>query len=188
VARSPTKRQGRPRAAAPATNAGARRLDGAAARVRNGAATLAVDKGGAMPIRSLRSIAASQRPVTFGADVPVVHVARTMRERQVSAAMVVSGTRLVGIFTERDALFRVLAEGRDPQTTSVGDVMTRDPQTIDPARPFVDALRMMHDGHFRHVPIVEDGRPIGMVSARDALHADFTELVEILATHETLRD
>jgi CBS domain-containing protein len=141
-----------------------------------------------MPIRSLRTIAAGQRPVLFPAETTVGEVARVMREREVSAAMVVEGSRLAGIFTERDALFRVLAAGRDPQRTAVGEVMTRDPHTIHPARPFVDALRMMHDGRFRHVPIVEDGRPIGMVSARDALHADFTELVEILATRETVRD
>jgi CBS domain-containing protein len=141
-----------------------------------------------MPIRSLRSIAESQKPTLFSAATPVNEVARTMRERQVSAAMIVAGSRLVGIFTERDALFRVLAADRDPRTTPVGEVMTRDPQTIGPERPFVDALRMMHDGRFRHVPIVEDGRPVGLVSVREALHADFTDLVDILATQEMVRD
>jgi CBS domain-containing protein len=141
-----------------------------------------------MPIRSLRSIAERQEPTLFSATTPVNEVARRMRERQVSAAMIVAGSRLVGIFTERDALFRVLAADRDPRTTPVGDVMTRDPQTISPERPFVDALRMMHDGRFRHVPIVEDGRPIGLVSVREALHADFTDLVDILATREMVRD
>jgi CBS domain-containing protein len=141
-----------------------------------------------MPIRSLRTIAESQKSALFPATTPVAEVARTMRERQVSAAMIVAGSRLVGIFTERDALFRVLAADRDPHTTPVGEVMTRDPQTISPERPFVDALRIMHDGHFRHVPIVEDGRPIGMVSVREALHADFTDLVDIIATREMVRD
>ena len=141
-----------------------------------------------MPIRSLRSIAESQKPTLFPATTLVAEVARTMRDRQVSAAMIIAGTRLVGIFTERDALFRVLAADRDPHITPVGEVMTRDPESIHPQRPFIDALRMMHDGRFRHVPIVEDGRPIGMVSVRDALHADFTDLVDILATREMVRD
>jgi CBS domain-containing protein len=141
-----------------------------------------------MPIRSLRTIAESQKPTLFPATTTVAEVARTMRERSVSAAMIVAGTRLVGIFTERDALFRVLAADRDPRSTPVGEVMTRDPETIHPERPFIDALRMMHDGRYRHVPIVEDGRPIGMVSVRDALHADFTDLVDILATREMVRD
>ncbi|GIK86355.1 MAG: CBS domain-containing protein [Burkholderiales bacterium] len=141
-----------------------------------------------MTIRSLRSIAARRPPTVFPVDALVSDVAKTLRERSVGAGMVVSGTRLVGIFTERDALFRVLAEGRDPRQTKVGDVMTRDPQTIHPDRPFVDALRMMHDGRFRHVPIVEDGRPIGMVSVREALHTDFTELIELIDTRDADRE
>jgi CBS domain-containing protein len=137
-----------------------------------------------MPIRSLRTIAARKPPTVFPVDALVSDVAQTLRVRQVGAGMIVEGGKLVGIFTERDALFRVLAEGRDPRSTRVGEVMTRDPQTVHPDRPFVDALRMMHDGRFRHVPIVEDGRPIGMVSVREALHSDFTDLVEIIDTRE----
>jgi CBS domain-containing protein len=141
-----------------------------------------------MSIRSLRSIAARRPPIVFPVDALVSDVAQTLRERQVGAGMVVAGGKLVGIFTERDALFRVLAEGRDPRTTRVGEVMTRDPQTIHPDRPFVDALRMMHDGRFRHVPIVEDGRPMGMVSVREALHTDFTELIDLIDTREVDRE
>jgi CBS domain-containing protein len=139
-----------------------------------------------MPIRSLRTIAARRPPTVFPVETLVSDVAQTLRARQVGAGMIVDGPRLVGIFTERDALFRVVAEGLDPRRTRVGDVMTRDPQTIHPDRPFVDALRMMHDGRFRHVPIVEHGRPIGMVSVREALHTDFTDLVEIIDTRETV--
>lgn len=141
-----------------------------------------------MSIRSLRSLAASQKPVLYPADATVSEVARGMRARNVSAAMVVEGTRLRGIFTERDALVRVLAADRDPRRTPVGEVMTRDPQCIHPDRPFVDALRMMHDGRFRHVPIVEDGHPLGMVSVRDALHSDFTDLVDVIGTREMARE
>ncbi|HEX6945333.1 MAG TPA: CBS domain-containing protein [Casimicrobiaceae bacterium] len=141
-----------------------------------------------MSIRSLRSIAARKSPTVFPVDALVSEVAQTLRERQVGAGMVVAGGKLVGIFTERDALFRVLAEGRDPRTTRVGEVMTRDPQTIHPDRPFVDALRMMHDGRFRHVPIVEDGRPMGMVSVREALHTDFTELIDLIEMREVDRE
>ena len=73
------------------------------------------------------------------------------------------------IFTERDALFRVIAESRDPAKTELRDVMTANPRTIGPDRPFGHALHMMHEGGFRHVPVVEGGAPLGVVCARDAL-------------------
>ena len=95
-----------------------------------------------------------------------------MKEHNIGALLVVDGTRLVGIFTERDALFRVLAEGRNPQTTRLADVMTSQPQTIHPDEPFLHALRIMHKGRFRHLPVVEFDRPLGMVSVRDALDDD----------------
>jgi CBS domain-containing protein len=89
--------------------------------------------------------------------------------------MVVDGGRLTGIFTERDALFRVLGESRDPEKTRVADVMTADPLTIDPEKAVGHALLMMYDGGFRHVPVVEQGRPLGMISARDALGPELQE-------------
>ena len=83
---------------------------------------------------------------------------------------------LTGIFTERDALFRVLATGRDPATTRVSEVMTKKPQSIHPDKPVGHALHMMYENGFRHVPVVEDGHPVGMVSARDALGPELDEL------------
>jgi CBS domain-containing protein len=142
-----------------------------------------------MPIRSLRSIIAGQKPpLVLPVSASVTEAARSMREHNVGAAMVVDGTRLAGIFTERDALFRVLALGRDPHATPVTDVMTRNPQTIHPDKPFDEALRMMHEGRFRNVPVVEDGRPLGIVSVRDALDPDLLELREVLETRELVRD
>ncbi len=129
-----------------------------------------------MPIRSLRSIVATQTPITVARNVTVIEAARTMKQHNVGALLVVDGARLCGIFTERDALFRVLAEGRDPATTRLEQVMTLQPQTIHPDKPFLHALRVMHMGRFRHLPVVEDGRPLGMVSSRDALDEDLYEL------------
>ncbi len=141
-----------------------------------------------MPIRSLRSVVAGRTPLTVPSTATVTEAARAMRDGKVGAAMVLDGTQIAGIFTERDALFRVLASARDPQTTPVAAVMTRNPQTIHPDKPMEEALRMMHEGRFRHVPVVEDGRPLGMVSARDALHPDFIELKEALELREMVRD
>jgi len=107
-----------------------------------------------------------------------------MKEHNVGALMVVERGRLTGIFTERDALFRVLAEGRDPATTHIADVMTTKPRTIDPDKAIGHALLMMYDGGFRHVPVVEDGKPLGMISARDALGPELQEFDSELVHRE----
>jgi signal-transduction protein with cAMP-binding, CBS, and nucleotidyltransferase domain len=120
--------------------------------------------------RPIRSIISGKQILTEPPETTVAGAARQMKRKKVGAVMVVKHDgHLSGIFTERDALFRVIAEGRDPKTTHLSDVMTHDPRTIGPDRPFEHALLMMYDGGFRHVPVVENGRPIGMVSARDAL-------------------
>lgn len=137
-----------------------------------------------MPIRSLRTIVAKQAPVTVPKSETVLDAARVMKEHNIGALLVVDGTRLVGIFTERDALFRVLAEGRNPQTTRLAEVMTSQPQTIHPDEPFVHALRVMHKGRFRHLPVVEFDRPLGMVSVRDALDDDLYALRAALEQQE----
>ena len=137
-----------------------------------------------MPIRSLRSIVAKQAPVTVPKSATVREASRTMQQHNIGALLVVDGSRLVGIFTERDALFRVLADGRNPETTRVFDVMTRQPQTIHPDEPFVQALRVMHKGRFRHLPVVEFDRPLGMVSVRDALDDDLNALRTVLEQQE----
>ena len=129
-----------------------------------------------MPQRPIRSLIARQKILTVAADVTVAEAARLMKKKAVGAVMVVRDDgRLAGIFTERDALFRVLAEGRDPLATRLANVMTPRPQTIAPDKPFGHALLMMYDGGFRHVPVVENGKPIGMVSARDALGPELQE-------------
>jgi CBS domain-containing protein len=104
-----------------------------------------------------------------------------MRKNNVGALAVLEQRQLVGIFTERDALFRVLADHREPTQTHLDEVMTPHPQTITPDRPFGHALHMMYEGGFRHVPVVDRGRILGMVSARDALSSELAEFeVEIV--------
>jgi CBS domain-containing protein len=141
-----------------------------------------------MQMRSLRTIVAGRPPVTAIRTSTVADAARQMKQRNVGSVLVLDGTRLVGIFTERDALFRVLAADRDPATTTIGEVMTPQPQTMHPDEPFVRALRAMHEGKFRHLPVVEFGRPIGIVSVRDALDEDLTELRWDLEQREEARE
>jgi CBS domain-containing protein len=135
-----------------------------------------------MPQRAIRAIIGDQNPVTTSSDITVAAAARLMKQNRIGALLVVDGGRLAGIFTERDALFRVLAEGRDPGATRISEVMTRNPRSIEPDRPFGHALHLMYEGGFRHVPVVEDARPIGMVSARDALGPDLQQFISDLDT------
>ena len=105
----------------------------------------------------------------------VAKAAKLMAKKNVGAVMVVVDKRLAGIFTERDAVFRVIAAGLDPATTAIGEVMTRDPITVSPHEIFGRALLAMHDGGFRHVPVVENGEAVGIVSSRSALDPEMEE-------------
>jgi CBS domain-containing protein len=109
---------------------------------------------------------------------PQTHVAKAaklMAARNAGAIAVIQDDQLVGIFTERDVVFRVIACGLDPAATLISAVMTPDPQTVDPGKPFGYALFVMHREGFRHLPVVEDGRVVGMVSARSAMDPDLQE-------------
>jgi len=141
-----------------------------------------------MSLRSLRSIVATQPPAIAEKSATVLEAAVLMKEQGKGALLVVEASRLAGIFTERDALFRVIAAGRDPGSTTLAEVMTPQPQTMHPDEPFVKALRVMHKHGFRHLPVVEHGRPLGVVSARDALDDDLYELRVDLVQRADERD
>ncbi len=110
-------------------------------------------------------------------ETSVSEAAQLMAKKNVGAVMVVEEKRLVGIFTERDAVFRVIAKGRNPSDTRLAEVMTKEPHTVSPNETFGQALLMMYENGFRHVPVIEDGQPIGIVSARNALDPDLEEFV-----------
>ncbi len=134
-----------------------------------------------MTERTIREIITGQELLTAPASMTVAEAARLMRQRNVGAVMVVEGDKLVGVFTERDALFRVVAAGLDVTNTPLSMVMTKNPQSIAPDRSFVQALGMMHEGRYRHLTVVEDGRPVGMVSVRDAFGPELEAFIyEIL--------
>ncbi len=141
-----------------------------------------------MSHRSIGSIIEGQELVTAPGGATVAEAARLMRERAVGAVMVLDEGKLVGVFTERDALFRVVAESRDVQTTRLSEVMTRHPRTVSPDMAFSDALHIMHEGGFRHVPVVRDGRPVGMISCRDALGPELEDFIYELLRQERAQD
>jgi len=118
----------------------------------------------------------------------VSDAARLMRQEHIGALIVVEDGRLAGIFTERDALFRVVAEAFDNKTTHVADVMTRNPRTVRPDQHFSVALQMMYGGKFRHVPVVENGLPVGIISARDALGPELEAFVFELLRQEQVEN
>jgi CBS domain-containing protein len=90
-----------------------------------------------------------------------------MKENGCGAVVVATRSRLDGIFTSGDLVKRVAAEKRDPAKTKLAEVMTPKPDTVRRTSLAIDALRMMQDGHYRHLPVVEEGRLVGIVSRRD---------------------
>ena len=117
----------------------------------------------------------------------VSDAARLMATKNAGAIMVVEDGHLVGIFTERDAVFRVVARGLDPKTTPLAAVMTAAPRTIGPNETFGSALLTMHENGFRHMPVVENGAPIGIVSSRNALDPEMEEFVAEAQRRKHLR-
>jgi CBS domain-containing protein len=107
----------------------------------------------------------------------VGETARQMAAKGVGAALVMDSGHLVGIFTERDAVFRVIARGLPPDTTPLAEVMTPSPLTLGSNAAFGTALALMHKSGFRHVPVVDDGKLLGMVSARNALDPEMEDFV-----------
>lgn len=108
-------------------------------------------------------------------ETTVAAAAKLMAKNKVSAVMVVEEGRLVGIVTERDVVHRVIAKERDAATTRLADVMTRELITVAPDESFGYAMLLMYEHGFRHAPVVENGQPVGIVSARNALDPDLEE-------------
>ncbi|MCC6868571.1 MAG: CBS domain-containing protein [Burkholderiales bacterium] len=119
-----------------------------------------------MTQRSLAFIVRNQDPLTLPPDATVQQACRQMWERRVGAVLVTDAGKLVGIFTGRDAV-RALAGGQLPAETRLATAMTAAPDTIGPGATAIDALRRMSDAGFRHLPIVDGGRIVGIVSRGD---------------------
>jgi CBS domain-containing protein len=141
-----------------------------------------------MSRRPIREIIKDHEILTAPSKTTVSDAARLMREHKTGAIMVCDKKRLVGVFTERDALFRVTAEQLNPATTLLADVMTPDPQTIDPDKSLGHALHIMYEGGFRNVPVVDKGKPIGMVSVHDALGPELKQFVAEMDERENIAE
>jgi CBS domain-containing protein len=101
-------------------------------------------------------------------STPVAEAARIMKSEDVGSVPILEGDRLTGMLTDRDIAIRVVAEGKDPQSTTVGEVASRDVVTVDPQQNLDDALRLMAQHQVRRLPVVEeDGRVVGVVAQAD---------------------
>lgn len=142
-----------------------------------------------MPNRTLRQVITGQTLVTARRDTSVRAAAVAMAEQSVGAILVVDDSgRLIGLFTERDALNRVVARGLAPEQTPLAAVMTDKLQTATPDKTLGHALHLMFEGGFRHLPVVEDGRPVGMVSARNALGLEIDQFEKELKERDHIAE
>ena len=138
--------------------------------------------------QSVRSVMKRQKLLTATPDTTVTKAGVLMTKRNVGAVMVVERGRLIGIFTERDVVTRVIAQRRDPGTTKLADVMTIAPKTVDPDKSYGYALLIMQENGFRHVPVIENGKPIGIVSSRNAMDPDLEEFVSEAQRRKHIRE
>jgi CBS domain-containing protein len=129
---------------------------------------------------SIKAIAGDRETVTVARRTSVREAARAMTEHQIGAVPVVDSSRVVGIFTERDVMGRVVAAGLDPQQTYVEDVMSTELVVADIAEGYDACLTRMQQARVRHLLVLSAGHLAGIVSLRDLLVADANEKDEAI--------
>ena len=140
-----------------------------------------------MQDRTMADLVRNQHPLMMGPDATVAEACAAMQRRRVGAVLVVEeADRLVGIFTGRDAL-RCLAQGCDARRMPLHAVMTRNPITLAPDQPAMEALRLLDDAGFRHLPICLGGRVRGIVSRYDFRALEYARLDEEAGYFEHMR-
>jgi CBS domain-containing protein len=131
--------------------------------------------------KSIRDLMTSN-PCSIDADKPVSYAAKMMRDEDVGLAPIVEGEKLIGTLTDRDIAIRVVAEGKDPESTTVREVASTRLVTLDPEQDLDEALRLMAQNQVRRLPVVEeDGRLAGVVAQADvAKHASDKQTGEVV--------
>ena len=119
-------------------------------------------------------------PITLASDEPVMKAAQAMRENDIGNVVVRHDGKLCGIVTDRDIVVRVLAAGKDPQSTTLDAVCSHDMLTLSPDQDTSDAIRLMRERAIRRLPVVENNNLLGIVSLGD--------LAVALDPHSTLSD
>lgn len=137
---------------------------------------------------SVKDLMETQKLIVLPPDAVVSDAARGMASRKTGAVLVVDKAQLLGIFTERDAVFRVLAQGLAAHTTPLHAVMTPTPATVAPHAAYGHALLIMQEGGFRHLPVVDAGKVIGIITARNAMDPELEDFVSEVRRREHFRE
>ena len=129
-------------------------------------------RGKSMPGDSLSSLLDEQNPIihSVGPDVSITQCVCRMNELKIGAMLVMEDDQLIGIFTERDAITRVLGAGLDPSSTKISEVMTKNLIWVSASTTLEEAMGIITQRRIRHLPVVEDGKVLGVVSSGDLTH------------------
>lgn len=136
--------------------------------------------------RSIASVIAERTHYTLPSTLTAREAARFLAEKEVGAVAVVDDGELKGVMSERDLVYRIVAAGLDADKTKVSDIMTPDPVTVQASETLSHALEQMRDRKFRHMPVLDGNKLVGMISIRDMFAAAKAELEHDLNQHETL--
>ena len=136
---------------------------------------------------TIREVLRRRKLLTAPPDISVIEAARRMAKRKISAIVVTDKDSMVGIVTERDIVFRAVAAGLELDKTRIAQVMTPSPLTIEASQPLGMALIIMHEHEFRHLPVVDNGKLVGIVSARNALDPELEDFVSEARRREYLQ-
>ena len=131
-------------------------------------------------MKCVKEIVVGQDLVTVNSRVPVSEAARMMAARNIGAVPIADGGRLAGIFTERDALTRIVAAGRDPASTPIGDVMSSELVVASIDESCETCLERMRQAHIRHLIVLDGERMAGIVSMRDLMAVDLDDKLETI--------
>jgi CBS domain-containing protein len=118
------------------------------------------------PTNSIAAVMTKQ-PMVLESDSPVMDAARVMRDSDIGDVIVIEGGSVCGIVTDRDIVVRGIASGKDPATTRLGEICSKDVTTVSSDTPVEEAVRLMRDRAIRRLPVVDGDRPVGVVSLGD---------------------
>src|SRR4051794_23491387 len=142
-----------------------------------------------LAFRPLRQILAA-KPKALWAVAPgdsALSAMHLMADKNIGLLVVMENKAIVGVLSERDCVRRLVLAGKSPEATPVGDIMVRNVITVEIAGTFADCLRLMHEHHIRHLPVIENGAPIGVISIRDLLNETVVHHAKVIGELERER-